>query len=70
MTLSAGDQVAWNSGGGKAEGVIIARFTRKVTRTLKDAEVTRNASPDTPAFLIRQADGTEVLKSATEIDAV
>jgi hypothetical protein len=69
MTLSIGDHVSWTWGGGQAHGVVVARFTRKVTPKPGDTDATRSASPDEPAFLIRQKDGREVLKSSTEIDS-
>jgi hypothetical protein len=66
--MKTGDTVTWSWGQGKATGKIIERFTEKVTRKIKGKDITRNASKDEPAFLIRQDDGDEVLKSASEID--
>lgn len=63
-----GDKVSWKWGRGTAEGKITERFTDAVTRKIKGAEVTRNASADEPAFLIEQKDGDRVLKSASELD--
>ena len=63
-----GDAVRWKWGSGTAEGRITERFTETVTRRIKGSEIKRNASPDEPAFLIEQADGSEVLKSGSEID--
>lgn len=65
--LNIGDAIQWDWGNGTAQGTIRERFTEKVTRTIKDNDVTRNADEDEPAFLIEQDDGDEVLKSATEI---
>lgn len=65
--FSVGDSVEWDWGGGTGEGKITERHTEKVTKTIKGNEVTRNADADEPAYLIEQADGNEVLKSATEI---
>lgn len=67
MTIAVGDRVAWDWGQGTGEGAVIETFTDPVTRTLKGTEVTRNASPETPAFLIEQDDGDKVLKSITEL---
>jgi hypothetical protein len=67
--LHKGTKVTWNWAGSTAEGTIVERFTDKVTRSIKGAEVTRNASQEEPAFLIRQEDGDEVLKSASELEA-
>lgn len=65
--FNIGDAVEWDWGSGTATGKIAERFTGKVTRTLKGNDVTRNADDDEPAFLIKQDDGDEVLKSVTEI---
>lgn len=61
--------VTWNWGQGTASGRITQVFTRKVTRTIKGAQITRNASRDNPAYLIKQAGGDVVLKSHSEVQA-
>ena len=66
--MKKGDTVTWKWGKGIAKGMIIETFTAKVTRHIKGADVTRNASPDDPAHLIEQEDGDHVLKSASELD--
>ena len=65
--FNIGDTVEWDWGNGTAGGKITERYTEKVTKTIKDNEVTRKADDDEPAFLIEQDDGDEVLKSITEI---
>ena len=67
MGYATGDRVEWGWGQGTASGEIVERFTQEVTRTIKGSEITRHASVDEPAFLIKQDDGTRVLKSVTEI---
>jgi len=64
-----GDRVEWNWGSGTGQGLIDERFTSKVTVTIDGTEVTRNADEDEPAYLIKQDDGGEVLKSASELSA-
>ena len=66
--IRKGTAVRWNWGGGVARGKVAERFTDDVTRTIKGTDVTRHASTDNPAFLIRQEDGSEVLKSGSEIE--
>ncbi|MEL6701172.1 MAG: DUF2945 domain-containing protein, partial [Pseudomonadota bacterium] len=44
-------------------------FKEKVTRTIKGNEVTRDASEDSPAYMIEQDDGDCVLKSESELSA-
>jgi len=65
--FNIGDAVEWDWGSGTAKGKITERYTEKITKTIKDNEVTRKADDDEPAFLIEQDDGDEVLKSVTEI---
>lgn len=69
MAIRKGSKVTWQWGGNTAEGKIIERFTKKVTRTIKGTEVTREASQKEPAFMIEQEDGDKVLKSKSELTA-
>ena len=66
--MKAGDTVRWAWGQGHATGTVTATYARKVTRTLKGAEVTRNGSEDDPALAIEQQDGGIVLKLASEVE--
>lgn len=67
MVKKVGDKVSWNWGKGSAEGTIKQIYKKKVTKTIKGAEVVRNADEDNPAYLIEQDDGDQVLKSDSEI---
>jgi len=69
MAFRKGSKVTWSWGKGSATGKIVERFTKKVTRTIKGAEITRDASTAEPAFLIEQDDGDRVLKSKSELTA-
>jgi len=62
-----GTSVSWKWGNSHASGKVSEAFTRKITRTLKGAEVTKSGSEDCPAYLIEQEDGTEVLKLHSEV---
>jgi hypothetical protein len=62
-----GTNVEWDWGNGTAQGKVDEKFTEKVTRTIEGNEVTRKASDDEPAYLIKQDDGGRVLKSSTEL---
>ena len=66
-TFKTGDTVSWTWGSGTATGTVTEAFTEHVTRTIKGTEVTRNATPDEPAYLVEQEDGDRVLKSASEL---
>ncbi len=59
--------VKWDWGDGTAKGQIKERFERAVTRTLQGNEVTRNGDSENPAYLVRQNDGSEVLKRGSEL---
>jgi hypothetical protein len=65
--LRKGSKVEWKWGANTAHGKIAERFTSKVTRTIKGTEVTRNATQREPAYLIKQEDGDQVLKSRSEL---
>lgn len=68
MAYKKGDKVTWNWGNGSASGKVQEKFTKKVTRTIKGSEITRNATDDEPAYLIEQEDGDQVLKSESELE--
>lgn len=60
-------EVKWKWGNGKASGNIRKKYTGEVELTLKGSEVKRDASESDPAYLIEQDDGSEVLKSHSEL---
>lgn len=63
-----GDRVKWNWGNGQGEGEVQKIHKHRVTMTIKDSEITRNASANVPAYTIQQADGDTVLKSESELE--
>lgn len=63
-------KVKWSWGNGEATGKIKEIFEADVSKTIKGTEVKRNASEEEPAYLIEQEDGSEVLKSCSEIEEV
>ena len=60
-------KVQWAVGAGKAIGKVLQVFRRKVTKTLKGKEVTRNATPEKPALRVKSGRGGEALKSVSEL---
>ena len=68
--IRKGTEVKWKWGNGTAEGKVDETFTRSVTRTLKGSEVTRDGSDDNKALLIKQEDGSKVLKLESEVERV
>jgi hypothetical protein len=65
--FKAKQHVQWNYGSGIGQGQIRESYTKKVTKTIKGSEVTRNASEQEPAYLVEQEDGDLVLKSESEL---
>ena len=58
--LKAGDRVSWKSAGGKAEGVVVRKQTRRMT--IKGHTVA--ASPEHPQFLVETDDGKRAAHKA------
>lgn len=67
MSYQTGTKVEWDWGNGTGTGKIVKKYTQKITLKLQGSEVTRNASDDEPAYKIEQDDGSEVLKSGSEL---
>lgn len=67
--MRKGTTVTWKYGTGTATGKIAETHTESVTRKLKGAEITRHGTPENPAYLIEQEDGTRVLKLQSEVQA-
>lgn len=67
MTYKGNDTVEWNWGNGTGTGKIKKVYTQKITKTIKGTEVTRNASEDSPAYLIEQENSDKVLKGHDEL---
>lgn len=65
--LRKGQSAEWTWGRGTGEGKVSQTFTHDVTRTIKGKEITRHASKEKPAYLLKQADGGRVLKSESEL---
>lgn len=67
-SLRQGSKVRWNWGQGTATGKVAERFERRVSRTIKGKRIARNGTPDNPAYLIEQEDGSRVLKRGSELE--
>ena len=59
--------VTWSWGKGKGKGKAIAIYPKKVTKIIKDTEITRNGTEENPAILVQLPDGTKVLKLKSEL---
>ncbi|NNU16194.1 DUF2945 domain-containing protein [Parvularcula sp. ZS-1/3] len=62
-----GTEVKWDWGQGTATGEVQESFTEKTTRQIDGNDVTRDASSDCPAYMIKQDDGQRVMKSHSEV---
>ncbi|WP_100342857.1 hypervirulence associated TUDOR domain-containing protein [Mucilaginibacter auburnensis] len=65
--MKKGDEVTWKWGKGKAEGEIVEKHNKPVSKTIKGSKIKRNASKDEPAYEIKQEDGGKVIKSESEL---
>ncbi|ROU03760.1 DUF2945 domain-containing protein [Histidinibacterium lentulum] len=66
--MKQGDTVTWSWGNGTAEGEVEDIRHERTTIRSDGSEITRNGTGDNPAVVIRQQDGTKVLKLASELD--
>jgi hypothetical protein len=62
-----GDKVSWKFGGNEAKGKVVQRFTEKVTKKIKGKKITRNATKENPAYLVKTKDGKRALKSGKQL---
>lgn len=67
MAFAKGERVEWDWGRGTARARVEEVFPRRVSRTIKGKRITRNGSPERPAYLLVQEDGGQVLKLHSEL---
>ena len=65
--IREGSQVKWQWGDGTASGEVVKIYKSDIEKTIDGSSVKREASQNSPAYLIKQEDGQEVLKSKTEV---
>jgi hypothetical protein len=68
--IKEGTKVQWKWGNGTAKGKVEETFTEKITKTIAGSEVTRVGEENNKALFIKQEDGTEVLKSESEVERI
>lgn len=66
--IREGSRVKWNWGNGTGEGKVEETYTREVTRTIKGSKITRKGEEGNKALLIKQEDGSRVLKLESEVE--
>jgi hypothetical protein len=67
--FKVGDKIKWLWMGRPVKGVVKKIYFKPVTKTFRGTEFKRNASEETPAYLVKSNAGSEVLKSHTELSA-
>jgi hypothetical protein len=67
-SIKLGQSVRWKWRRGWGEGVVRQQFTQRVVIKINGTEVTRQGTEQEPAYLIKQDDGGEVLKTASELE--
>ncbi len=67
-TYRKGTSVKWKFGSGYGHGKVKASHTEKVVRKIDGKEITRNGSPENPAYDIDSDHGHDVLKLHDELE--
>lgn len=67
MAIRKGSKVSWKWGNSSAEGKVESTHHEKVSRQSKGEQISRDGSKDDPAYVIKQDDGTTVLKLKSEL---
>lgn len=65
--MRKGTKVTWKYGTGSATGKIEETHKKSVTLKIKGSDITRNGTPENPAFVIVQDNGDKVIKLKTEV---
>lgn len=65
--LRKGSFVQWTDEDASGRGMIVDRFERRVTQTIRGRRIARHGTAENPAFLIEQSDGAIVLRRRSEV---
>jgi hypothetical protein len=65
--MKKGDKVHWNWGKSQAEGKIVEKSEKTIKKKIKGTEVKRKGRKEQPSYVIKQANGNEVVKSESEL---
>ena len=66
--IRKGSEVKWKWGKGEARGKVTETYSREIRKNIKGNEVSRKGEQGNKALLIRQEDGSEVLKLQSEVE--
>ena len=64
--VKKGDDVTWNYGKGKAEGVVDEVHENDIEKTVQGTSVKRKGSAKEPALVLKQG-SKKIVKSASEV---
>ena len=67
-SYSKGDKAEWKWSNGTASGEVEKVSHEKTDIQSNGSTITRNGSKDDPAVVIKQNDGTKVIKLASELE--
>ena len=67
MSFKVGDSVTWKWMGGVISGSVEEVHLEKITKKIKGKNITRNGSPEKPAYLVKSEAGNFALKLITEL---
>ena len=65
--ISEGSDVSWSHGLNRAKGKVKKVFLNEAEIEINGEKIKREASSESPAYLIELEDGRQILKSAGEI---
>ena len=66
-TVKKGDNVEWKYGKSKAEGKVAEVSKEDIDKKVQGKNIKRKGSEKEPALVIKQDNGKEVVKSASEV---
>lgn len=66
--IREGSTVKWKWGNGTATGEVKASYSKEITKTIDGSEITRKGEQGNKALLIKQEDGSTVLKLESEVE--
>tara|TARA_B100000929_G_scaffold175208_1_gene138691 strand:- start:303 stop:566 length:264 start_codon:yes stop_codon:yes gene_type:complete len=66
--IREGSTVQWKWGNGTAKGEVKESYAKEITKTIDGSEITRKGEQGNKALLIKQEDGSTVLKLESEVE--
>ncbi len=66
--IRKGSTVKWKWGEGTATGKVVETYQEEIEKKIKGTTVTRKGEKGNKALLIKQEDGSEVLKLESEVE--